>query len=165
MNAKQTPEPSQEIVVRTQDDVEEFVRILATGDTSGFNEEFDDPDEVSRRIIASILAAPDSTGMFAAASGSDAVGWREYKGRPVEIRGFRWRPSDFEEGSPVFVIVQAIEITTGEIVNLTTGASAVLAQLAWMAQNGQLVGAKVTLMESDKPTRAGYRPLKLVPAA
>lgn len=154
-----------EIVIRSHDDVDEFVRILAGGEIpedTGFD---DDPDEVQRRIIEQILRAPDVTGMFAAASGSDAVGWREYRGKPVEIRGFRWRPSDFDVGSPVFVIVQATDIATGEIVNLTTGAAAVLAQLAWMAKHEQLVGAKVTLMESDKPTKAGYRPLKLVPAA
>lgn len=119
----------------------------------------DDPEEISREIVMQLLAAESDEELEAVGS---AVGWRDLQGVPVEIRGFRWRPSSYEEGAPVFFIVQGIRMDNGDQVILTTGARNVLAQLCNMAKRGTLVGAVRVLRESEKPTARGYRPLWLV---
>jgi hypothetical protein len=50
----------------------------------------------------------------------------------------------------------------GTPVVLTTGSANVLAQLVNMAKRGTLDGAIRMLVESDKPTARGFRPLWLV---
>lgn len=117
-----------------------------------------DPAQVSREIIAELLAAESDDDLFA---GRNAIGWRELPGLPIELAGFNWRPSTLEEGSNIFFVVRGTRMDTGEKVVLTTGAGNVLAQLVNMAKRGTMVGAVVKLVEAKNPTRAGFRPLSL----
>jgi hypothetical protein len=115
----------------------------------------DDPAEISREIMAQLLAAESDEELETVGS---ATGWRELAGVPVEIRGFRWRPSAYEEGAAIFFVVNAIRLDTGERVVLTTGSGNILAQLCNMARRGTLVGAVRALEISETTTKQGFRP-------
>jgi hypothetical protein len=145
-----------DIAVRKSTDVaqlDELERILLG--ESELPEVVDDPAEISREIMAQLLAAESDEELEAVGS---AVGWRELVGVPMELHGFRWRPSSFEEGAPVFFVVNANRLDTGERVVLTTGSGNILAQLCNMARRGTLVGAIRALEIADTPTKQGFRP-------
>lgn len=115
----------------------------------------DDPAEISREIMAQLLAAESDEELEQVGS---ATGWRELPGVPMELHGFRWRPSSYEEGAPVFFVVNATRLDTGERVVLTTGSGNILAQLCNMARRGTLTGAVRALEIADTPTKQGFRP-------
>lgn len=157
-----------EIAVRSSSDLaalDELDQILLTGELNV--EVVEDPDQISRQIVAQLLAAESDEELEAF---GDAIGWREFavpksrvaEGTPIEIRGFRWRPSSFEEGAPVFFVVAGIRLDTGDRVTLTTGSLNVLAQLSNMARRGTLVGAVRVMVEADKATQRGFKPLWLM---
>ena len=123
------------------------------------NEEFqgiadEDPGEVSREIIAQLLEA----GSDAELERVEAVGWRDELGTPVEIRNVVARPSSFEEGHRLFMVVRGIDLRDGAQIVLTTGSGQVMAQLVNRAKRGTLVGAKVKAVTTSKPTKQGFYP-------
>lgn len=134
----------------------ELDEILLTGELNV--EIVDDPAEISRQIVAQLLAAESDDELENFGS---ATGWKDLMNIPVEIHGFRWLPSTFEgQGAAVFFVVQATRLDTGERVTLTTGSMNVLAQLSNMARRGTLVGA-VRQLEEASETRQGFKPLWL----
>lgn len=148
-----------DIAVRSSNDLaalDEFDAIL-TGQSEP-PEIIDDPEEISRQIIMQLLAASSDEEL---SNFGSAVGWRDLEGVPILLSGFRWRPSSFDEGGPVYVIVNGTRTDTGEQLVLTTGSSNVLAQLSNMARRGVLVGATWKLVKPDKATANGYYPLHL----
>jgi hypothetical protein len=154
-------ESGQQLVVHAHDDtrsLDKLDEILLTGELNV--EIVDDPNEISRQIVAQLLNAADDEELQ---NFGNATGWRELQDIPVELHGFRWQASSFEgEGAPVYFIVSATRLDTGERVTLTTGSMNVLAQLSNMARRGTLVGSVWMLHQADNPTRQGYRPLWLV---
>ena len=154
---------SQAIAVRGNLDVaslDELDQILLTGEYE--SEIIDDPAEISRQIVAQLLAAEDDSQVF---DFGNAVGWREFVGTPMEVRGFHWRPSAYEAGAPIYFVVRAVRLDTGEIVTLTTGSHNVLAQLSNLARRGRIPGIVVALEPAKNPTAAGFTPLRLVKVA
>lgn len=147
---------TEEIAVRKSTDiaqVEELEKILLG--QKEVPEVADDPAEIQREIIEQLLAATSDEELEQV---GNAIGWRELAGVPVEIEGFRWRPSSYEEGSPVFFVVTGTRLDTGERVALTTGSGNVLAQLANMAKRGTLYHAVRMVEISDKATKGGFHP-------
>lgn len=138
--------------------LDQFDEILRTGE---YNVDVvEDPADISRQIIDQLLAAGSDDELQAF---GNAEGWREYLGVPMELLNFKWLRSTFEsgEGLPVYVVVQATDLAAGELRTLTTGSANVLAQLSNMARRGTLVGGVWRLVEAEKATRAGYKPLML----
>lgn len=147
---------AQELAVRKSTDVaqlQELERILL-GDAE-LPDVVDDPAEISKEIMAQLLAAESDEELEAVGT---ATGWRELAGVPMELHGFRWRPSTYEEGAPIFFVVNATRLDTGERVVLTTGSGNILAQLCNMARRDTLVGAIRALEIADTPTKQGFRP-------
>lgn len=145
-----------EIAVRKSTDIaalDELEKILL-GETD-VPEVVDDPAQISKEIMAQLLAAESDEELEQVGS---ATGWRELPGVPMELHGFRFRPSSYEEGAPVFFVVDATNLVTGERMVLTTGSGNILAQLTNMARRGTLVGAIRCLEIADTPTRQGFRP-------
>jgi len=145
-----------DIAVRKSTDIaqlDELEKILL-GDAD-LPDVVDDPAEISREIMAQLLAAESDEELEAV---GQATGWRELPGVPMELHGFRWRPSSYEEGAPVFFVVNATRLDTGERVVLTTGSGNILAQLCNMARRNTLVGAVRALEVADQPTKQGFRP-------
>lgn len=154
------------IAVRSSMDLEaldEFDQILLG--QAEVAEIVDDPEEISREIIAQLLAAKSDEELDAGIG--KAQGWRELMGVPVWLLGFRWRPSSFDEGGPVYVVVQAVNADTGEAAILTTGSANVLAQLSNMARRAVEAGATRLsespwrLVQAENATRNGFKPLHL----
>lgn len=137
--------------------LDELDEILRTGEMNA--EVVDDPDSISRSIIAQLLGADSDEALQ---DFGNATGWRELLDTPIELHGFRWRVSDYQEGAPIYFIVSGTRLDTGERVTLTTGSLNVLAQLSNMARRGTLVGGIWQLHEAEKPTKAGFKPLWLV---
>lgn len=136
--------------------LDQLDEILLTGELNV--EIVDDPNEISRQIVAQLLAADSDEELE---NFGNATGWRELMSVPMELHGFRWLPSTFEgQGSAVFFVVSATRMDTGERVTLTTGSMNVLAQLSNMARRQTLVGAVRELVEASE-TRQGFKPLWL----
>lgn len=168
MARTQTPAavPSTDLAVRSSSDLAampdvlaELERILITNERVEDVASEDDADRIASEIIAQILAAGSDKELDMMQGG--AIGWRDLLGVPVELIGFRWRPSSFEDGSSLFFVVLGNRLDTGDPVILTTGARNVLAQLVNRAQRGTLTGAIVKLVEAPKATRNGFKPLWL----
>lgn len=147
---------TQEIAVRKSTDVAQLdeleAMLLGTKDVPDV---VDDPAEIQREIMAQLLDAKSDEELELV---GQATGWRELPGVPMELHGFRWRPSTYEEGSPLFFVVDAVRLDTGQRVALTTGSGNILAQLTNMARRGTLVGAIRALEISDTQTKQGFRP-------
>lgn len=150
---------SQEIAVRSSANLEQLDELeqILVGEKEP-PEVADDPQEISREIIAQLLGATSDEELEQVGSAS---GWRELLGVPVELHSFKWRPSSYEEGAPVFFVVFARRLDNGEKVVLTTGSGNVLAQLVNMAKRGTLAGAVRCMEQADTPTKQGFRPLWL----
>ena len=153
-------EASQSLVrLRSSSDLvqlDELKEILLSGSLPD-QEVMSDPAEAQRQIIAQLLDAQSDDDLE---NFGNAISWADMKGVPIEIRGFRWLPSQFDEGPAVFMVVQGTRLDTGEPVVLTTGGANVMAQLANLATRGSLVGAIREMVEGSK-TRQGFTPLWL----
>lgn len=157
MAGKQT---STELSVRSSTDlaqIDELEQILLGGREPAAIE--DSPEQAQQAILMELLGAESDEELERF---GETVGWREIPGVPVEIRGFKWRVSEFEEGAPIYFIIQGTRRDNGENVVLTTGSVNVMAQLANMAKRGTLVGAVRSLKIADKPTQRGFKPIWLV---
>lgn len=145
------------LVVRSSSDLAsltELERVLLNDEEVEF---VDDPQAMQREITAQLLGAESDEELEAF---GQAVGWQELLNVPVTIYGFRWRPSDFEEGASIYFIADVARQDTGERLAVTTGSRNVLAQLTNLAKRERLPVTRY-LAKSEKPTRGGFHPLWL----
>lgn len=85
---------------------------------------------------------------------------RELAGRRLNIRSMIRRPSQYDDGPAIFLVVQCADAKTGEEVTFTTSALAVIVQLAVAHRMGMFpVLAEVVV--ADRPTERGYYPYHL----
>lgn len=91
-------------------------------------------------------------------------GLEEFINQPLIIQGIRKMPSDYQGGLPWFLIADCVVISTGELVSITTGAVAVVAQLAKAHSLGAFPW-RVIPRQSERPSKSGYYPqhLEVVP--
>lgn len=144
-----------ELALRPQGTVEEFMAILM--DELEPPEISTDPEAISREIMQQLFDAESDADMEIV---GNATSWQDLLGVPVELHGFRWRPSAYDQGAKVFVVVVANRMDNGEKVVLTTGAQNVLAALANFERRKRWP-VVVRLLESEKETAKGFRPLWL----
>jgi len=84
-------------------------------------------------------------------------GGRDVVGRPIEVRGLRRMPSSFGEGVPFFLIADAVDLLTGEVLAVTTGSTGVVG--AWIIANMRgWMPIRGMIVESERPTEQGYYP-------
>lgn len=114
-------------------------------------------DDVARAIVLSILAAPDVESVFAT---FEAEGVKEYLDRPLEIRSVKWNRSSFEEGPPVFAVLDTVVLDSGEAKTLTCGGRSIMAALFAFGKMGAYPIA-MKIIESPNPTPEGYRPYRI----
>lgn len=119
-----------------------------------------DPEAIQREIMEQIWNATSDEELMLV---GQATPWQDLLGIPVEITGFRWSNSQYDQGARVFFIVQATRLDNGERVVLTTGGKNVIMALANIARRDAFPFVGV-LQEAEKQTKAGYKPLWLVPA-
>lgn len=111
-----------------------------------------DPEDVSREIIAALLSAESDEEL----ERLEAEGWGEYEGVAFEILDFVWRPSSFDEGQPVFLVVRALSMEDGSPHVLTTGSGQVMAQLANLAKRDRLPAIRELASAETKKQRTVY---------
>lgn len=115
-------------------------------------------DEASAdRLILQLL---DATGMDELNAPWDSSSTDALAGRTLSIRAVSQRPSRFEDGDGVFLVVDAIDGKTGERVTFTTSAVAVVLQLARAYQLG-LLPVTAEVVRAETPTERGYYPVHL----
>jgi hypothetical protein len=90
----------------------------------------------------------------------DATNGRALAGRTLSIRSIIRRPSQFEDGPQLFLVVDAVDAKTGENVTFTSSALAVLVQLA-MAYNLGMFPIMAEVVVAERPTERGYYPYHL----
>lgn len=156
-----TETPGAALAVRKSTDIaalDELDNILRTGMAPQQYVE-DDPAIVQRQIIEELLEAETDAELEYVGS---AVGWQELEGVPVEIHGFKWRPSEYKDGPPVYCIVFVTTMDDATRKVVTTGSAGIMAQLSNMARRGRIPGAIRKLVRAEKPTKGGFYPLRLV---
>lgn len=138
-----------------------WVTALVTGNEY----ETGDPEESVIGILAQILTARSSDEALAsleldrakAMCGGEPGGTSPL----LEIRAARPMKSRFDEGAPVYCIVDAVYVHNGEQVRFTTGAKAVQGAIIAHIGNGWMP-FQARLEIRRLPTAAGYYPLNLI---
>lgn len=85
---------------------------------------------------------------------------RELAGRRLRLTDVIRRPSQFEDGPQLFLVVTCADAKTGERLTMTTSALAVILQIA-IAWNLHMFPLLVDVVVADKPTARGYYPYHL----
>lgn len=111
-----------------------------------------DPEDVQRELIAALLTAESDEELERV----EAEGWGDYVGVPFEILDFVWRPSSFDEGQPVFLVVRALKMDDGSPHVLTTGSAQAMAQLANLAKRDRLPAIRELASAETKSKRTVY---------
>lgn len=151
-----------EIAVRDLTTVE---KAIATGLVP---EEVADPLAIQRAIFARLAQATTVDDILDQGSGLES--WGDLEGVPVEVHDVRFNVSTYEQGAPVYAVVDVTvlaktkEFGQGERVTLSCGGVNVMGQLVGLMRIGALP-LKVKLTRAEKATRAGYHPLWLTKAA
>jgi hypothetical protein len=91
---------------------------------------------------------------------------RDYKGQQIVVHDLRVRESDFEGPTGIYLILDATDAETGAHELISCSSQMAMVQLLALYRDKRLP-ALVEVVEKDKPTKAGFRPihLKVVKAA
>ena len=114
-------------------------------------------DEAYESIVLQLLSA-DGLDALNAPWDTDKAG--KFTGHRLRIEGMTRRPSDYDGGLGLYIVIKGTDLGTGEKFVLTIGSVSVVAQLARIHHLNALP-AIVELVIADKPTSKGYRPMHL----
>lgn len=117
----------------------------------------DDTSDAGARIAASVFDATAPTDLDTAWESRDFGALIDL---PVKVTALRKAISDYGDGPGFYLICDVVDLSTGEVQVVTTGAVSVMAQLVKAHSAGWLPLA-CTLRESSRPSKAGYRPQHL----
>lgn len=105
-------------------------------------------------IISAILAAPTWEHL---ADPWESVGAEKLAGKMFRIDSITRRPSQFQDGLGLFLVVHITDTRTGESSVFTTSSTAVVAQLVHAYVSGWLP-LYAELVVAERVTEKGYRP-------
>ena len=115
-----------------------------------------DPEQAAMEIVRRILAANDVESVLRQ---QEAIHARDVLNEPLKIVGFDVNESTMESGPAFYMLVRCVD-AEGEPFSVTCGAVNVMAQLFRLGELDAFpLDAKI--VESAKPTKAGYRPMWL----
>lgn len=117
----------------------------------------EDPAEVSRRMMEAIFDAEDVDSILGRAI---AIHAQDVIGRAFTLSGMRFMKSRFNEGLPVFAVMDAVFLDDGSTGSITCSARNVCAQAAMLWKMDALP-RDVKIMRTENPTADGYFPLFL----
>jgi len=123
----------------------------------------EDPETIAARIDSQILAASSVEELFGQSSA--AIHARDYLSKAFNLLSVEWRPSSFDDSEnslPFFAILHIVDMD-GVPQVITTGARSVMMKAAKAQLEGWLP-LSVRIVEADKKTANGYKPLELVAA-
>lgn len=152
--AVRTPAEIMESGALPADQVELVTQFLS----NALPEEEADPQAAALAIIAQVLAADSPDEVLA---DIEAMGLRQYLDKPFTLESVQFRRSEYEAGMPFYALIHGTDRATGEKILLTSGSQKVTAQLFRLATRGWLP-REVMAKQSNKATRAGFYPVRLV---
>lgn len=114
----------------------------------------DDPTEA---MLSYILASPDPTTWNQLFKSSSL---RDNKGLAVRINAYRVQPSDFEGGLTHYMVLDVTTLEDGVKGVITCSSQMAIAQILNAEARG-FWPLDVRIVEKDKPTKAGFRPIHL----
>lgn len=117
----------------------------------------EDSDEAMLGMIAQILDAPTIEDVM---NPQSAEGVRDNLDRPFRVERFAFSSSEYEEGSPWFMIIFGKFLDSGDDVVFTTGGIRIMAQLMRAMELGALP-VEVIARKAKRATRRGFFPLHL----
>lgn len=133
------------------------------------------PDHILDKIIAEVEQLPESADdgqwniveqLLTATDMDDlnrpweATSGKTLAGRRLQVTGVKRRPSAYEGGPEIFLVIDSIDLNSGEALTWTSSALAVIIQLAVAYNRGWLpLVAEVTA--ARKPTKRGFIPYHL----
>lgn len=97
--------------------------------------EIEDPEQAQRAIVAQVLQAESLQQVFADHS---TIATKEMVGVPLRITDGRLMSGNLGEGDSVYMVIDAVDLRTGEIVVLNTGAPKIMAIVYRIKQMGKL---------------------------
>lgn len=109
------------------------------------------------RIFEQLGAAESADDLNAPWETSDA---EQLAGVPLTLRGVVKAPAEKPGGLPFYLIVDAVNETTGEAVTFTTGSVNIVGQLV-IANHRHFFPCRATVEISNKPTARGFYPQRL----
>jgi hypothetical protein len=121
------------------------------------NQEPVDPAVAAMDIVRRILAADSIEDVL---KGTPAIHAADVVNTPLIITGFTFNESDLTESGPGFYMLIDCADSQGEPYKVTCGAVNVMAQL-WRLQQLEALPLVAKIVESEKKTKAGYRPMWL----
>ena len=124
-------------------------------------------------LVAAIPAAGTDTGAMAIVSRmldaeapgdlntvGELPGGEDVAGRVIVVTGLTRHQSDYEGALGVYLVVDAVDATTGEVLRFGTGSTGIIAALAVAHSRGWLP-PKCEVVKASKPTKSGYYPHNL----
>lgn len=114
----------------------------------------DETGDANERILAQVLAA---TTLDSLDDPWESTSAETLAGKQLLIRSCLRRPSDFRDGLGIFLVVDCLDVETGEAVIFTTSALAVVAQLVRAYALAELP-AFAEIVVAKRPTERGYHP-------
>ena len=85
---------------------------------------------------------------------------RDFKGRVLDVHDLRVRESDFEGPVGIYLILDATDVETGAHELISCSSQMSMVQLLALYRDRKLP-VRVEVVEKDKPTKAGFRPIHL----
>ena len=114
----------------------------------------EDPTEAMLALVLNAASPAEWNAIFQSES------LKDYAGRQVRLNAFRTADSDFEGGLAKYLILDATDLKSGERVVLTCSSVMSIAQIV-NAVNRGVWPIDVEIVQKDKPTKAGFRPIHL----
>lgn len=114
----------------------------------------DDPTEAMLQLVIDASSPKDWNAIFQSESLRDSAGKR------FRLNAYRALKSDFEGGLTHYLVVDATSLETGERQVLTCSSQMAIAQIFNATRRG-VWPIDVEIVQKDKPTKAGFRPIHL----
>lgn len=134
---------------------EPVMRAVISGELDEDRE--DDPEIAWARIITQIFRADTVDDVLASI---DATGLTALLDKPIKVLDIDFQRSDYEVGSPYYLVMKCINIATGENMMVTCGAKRIIAQAVKLKVMGALP-VDIIARKSQRATKNGFFPLRL----
>lgn len=119
----------------------------------------DDPEIAQRAIAERILQADDLAGLFIDLK---TTACKDMVGVPIEIRQCRVMRSNIDGARGTYMLLEAVNLTTGELCTLNTGAPQIMA-VCMRATGQKYLPLQVEVIEAATPQPGKSAPLGLKP--
>lgn len=121
--------------------------------------EVEDAGDIQRSIAARILQAPDVAGVFEEGT---TIGTKDLVGVPLQVTSVRIVESQIEDSHPVYMLIEAVNMTSGELLVVNTSSRHIMAQLYQLKALG-VMPVEVAVKEVAKARPGQSAPLGLEP--